>query len=126
MKTMVCFRTVRGQFALPIESTLSVRSLDGLVDLPSPRDDIVGVLPGQPPLSVLSTLGVGGDHILVIEDDGVRYGLRVLEVLGVRRFEDDQIGPPPKGQSDGLISATVTDSDVLVLVADAKALACRL
>lgn len=126
MKTMVCFRTAQGQFALPVESTLSVRNMDGLVDLPAPRDDVVGVLPGDPPLSVLSSLGAGGDHVLVVVDDEVRYGLHVLEVLGVRRFDDDQIGPPPHGQRGGLISGTVSDDDELVLVADAHALAARL
>ena len=95
---MVCFRTGEGRFALPVESTLSVRTIEGLVDLPSPRADIVGLLPGDPPLSVLASLGSGGDHVLVVISDDVRFGLHVLEVLGVRRFEDDKIGPPPKGQ----------------------------
>lgn len=124
--TMVCFRTVRGQFAFPIEATLAVRSIDGLVDLPSAQVDTVGVLPGDPPLSVVSSLGAGGDRVLVIVGDDVRFGLQVLEVLGVRRFPDGAIGPPPKGQSDGLISATITLDGDLVLVADAQALAARL
>jgi chemotaxis signal transduction protein len=123
---MVCFRTSQGQFALPVESTLAVRTMDGLVDLPAPRADIVGLLPGDPPLSVLSTLGAGGDHVLVVISDDVRYGLNVLEVLGVRRFEDDEVGPPPKGQQGGLIAGTLHGSDELVLVADARALAGRL
>jgi chemotaxis signal transduction protein len=123
---MVCFRTSQGQFALPVESTLAVRTMDGLVDLPAPRADIVGLLPGDPPLSVLSSLGAGGDHVLVVISDDVRYGLNVLEVLGVRRFEDDEVGPPPKGQQGGLIAGTLHGSDELVLVADARALAGRL
>src|SRR5688572_18760009 len=102
MKTMVCFSTARGKFALPVESTLSVRKLDGLVVLPSPRDDILGVLPGDPPLSVLATLGAGGDHVLIVVAENVRYALSVLQVKGVRKFGDDDIGPPPDGQSDGL------------------------
>jgi chemotaxis signal transduction protein len=75
---------------------------------------------------VLSSLGNGGQHVLVVVADDVRYGLIVLEVLGVSRFEDDQVGPPPKGQQDGLISGTLHGSDELVLVADARALAARL
>ena len=126
MKTMVCFRTEQGRFALPVESTLCVRKADGLVDLPAPRADIVGVLPGDPPLSVLSSLGAGGDHVLVVISEDVRYGLHVLEVLGVRRFDDDQIGPPPKGQQGGLIAGTLYGADEFVLVADAQALAARL
>jgi chemotaxis signal transduction protein len=123
---MVCFRTAQGRFAVPIESTLSVRTIDGLVDLPSAGPDTVGVLPGDPPLSVLSTLGAGGDKVLVVVSDDVRYGLQVLEVLGVRRFDDDRIGPPPKGQVEGLIAGTISDAEELVLVADARVLAGRL
>jgi chemotaxis signal transduction protein len=123
---MVCFRTSQGQFALPVESTLSVRTMDGLVNLPAARADVVGVLPGDPPLSVLSSLGGGGRHVVVVVSDGVRYGLSVLEVLGVRRVDDDQVGPPPNGQQGGLIAGTLYGSDELVLVADAQALAARL
>ena len=126
MKTMVCFRTEDGRFALPVESTLSVRTLDGLVELPAPRVDIVGVLPGDPPLSVLASLGKGGDHVVVVTSDDIHFGLHVIEVLGVRRVEDDQIGPPPKGQEGGLIAGTLHGSNDLMLVADAHALAERL
>jgi chemotaxis signal transduction protein len=123
---MVCFRTAAGHFALPVESTLAVRKIEGMVELPAPRDDIVGMLPGDPPLTVLSALGEGGDHVLIIESDGLRYGLQVLEVLGVTRFGDDEMGPSPRGQLNGLIVGTVATSGELVLVADAKALADRL
>ncbi len=126
MKTMVCFRTAAGRFALPVESTLSVRSLEGMVELPCPRADIVGLLPGDPPLSVLRTLGAGGEHVLVVETGSVRYGVHVLEVLGVRRFDDAQVGPPPDGQLDGLVAGALTEAGELVLVADAAALAGRL
>ena len=126
MKTMVCFRTQQGRFAMPVESTLSVRKADGLVDLPAPRAEIVGVLPGDPPLSVLSSLGLGGDHVLVVVADDVRYGLHVCEVLGVRRFQDDEIGPPPKGQASELIAGMLYENGELVLVADPRALAARL
>lgn len=123
---MLCFRTAEGRFALPIESTLSVRTIEGMVSLPSPRPDVAGLLPGDPPLSVLASLGMGGDHVLVFTSKGVRYGLCVLEVLGVRRFDDDQVGPPPAGQQGELISGTLYGSDDLTLVVDPQALAARL
>ena len=103
-----------------------MRKLDGLVVLPSPRDDILGVLPGDPPLSVLATLGAGGDHILVVVGGNVQYALSVLQVEGVRKFGDDDIGPPPEGQSGGLIAGTISGGDELILVVDACALAERL
>ena len=122
----MCFRTAAGRYALPIESTLSVRKIEGMVTLPAPRSDVLGVLPGDPPLSVLTSLGAGGEHVLIIETHDVRYGLQVLEVFGIRHFADDQIGPPPGGQVDGLISGTVDGAEELTLVVDARALAARL
>jgi chemotaxis signal transduction protein len=124
--TLVCFRTSDGHYALPVESTLGVRRSDGLVELPAPRPDVVGVLPGDPPISVLSVLGVGRDHILVAMSDGAQYGVHVLEVLGVRRIDDDRIGPAPRGQQGGLISGIVDVDGDMVLIADATALAARL
>jgi chemotaxis signal transduction protein len=126
MKTMLCFRTAEGRFALPIESTLSVRTIEGMVSLPAPRPDVAGLLPGDPPLSVLASFGTGGDHVLVFTSEGVRYGLCVLEVVGVRRFDDDQVGPPPEGQQGELISGTLYGSDELTLVVDPQALVARL
>lgn len=126
MKTMVCFRTSQGRFALPVESTLSIRTIEGMVDLPAPRADIAGVLPGDPPLSVLSALGTGGDHVVVVVADDVRFGLQVLEVIGVRKYDDSTIGPPPNGQDGNLISGTLEGRDAITLVADAQALALRL
>jgi chemotaxis signal transduction protein len=123
---MVCFRTAEGRFALPIESTLSVTTIDGLVNLPSPRADVIGVLPSDPPLSVLASLGGGGTHILVLVAQGVKYGLQVLEVFGVQRFADERVGPPPKGQEGGLICGTVGDGAELTLVVDPTVLAARL
>ena len=126
MRTMVCFRTAEGRFALPIESTLSVTTIEGLVNLPAPRADVIGVLPSDPPLSVLASLGSGGSQVLVLVSQGVRYGLQVLEVFGVQRFADDQVGPPPQGQEGDLISGTVGESDELTLVVDPTVLAARL
>ena len=123
---MVCFRTAHGRFALPVESTLSVRRIEGLVELPAPRADIVGLLPGDPPVSVLAALGAGGDHVLIVSANDIRFGLQVVEVLGVERFDDDQVGPPPNGQQGGLIVGTIHISDELTLVADAAALAACL
>ena len=126
MRTLVCFRTGEGRFALPIESTLSVTTTEGLVNLPAPRADVIGVLPRDPPLSVLASLGGGGGHVLVLVSQGVRYGLQVTEVFGVRRFDDDQVGPAPKGQQGELISGTVGGADELTLIVDPTALAARL
>ncbi|MCU1365793.1 MAG: hypothetical protein JWL72_1896 [Ilumatobacteraceae bacterium] len=129
MKTLVCFRTTLGQFALPVESTLAVRSTSGLICLPSPRAGIVGLLPGDPPLALISTLGDSGDQVVVATGRDLRYGIQAIEVLGVRRFPDDALGPAPLGQLDGLICGTVRtaeDTDSMMLIADSDALAALL
>ena len=123
---MVCFRTVDGRYALPVESTLSVRKMEGMVNLPLPRPDVIGVLPGNPPLTVLTSLGAGGDHVLIVETPDVQYAIQVLEVLGIRRFDDGQVGPPPDGQADGIICGTLDGAEELTLVVDPRALAARL
>jgi chemotaxis signal transduction protein len=126
MKAMVCFTTSQGRFAIPIEATLSVTTTDQLAHLPTPRADVVGVLPGDPPITVLATFGTEGQRVVVAVSDGLRFGLQVIEVVGVRHFDDDQIGPPPAGQEGELISGMVRGSDELTLVVDANALAARL
>lgn len=63
---------------------------------------------------------------MVAESNGLRFGLEVVAVLGVERFADDEIGPPPAGQSGELISGVIRGSEELTLVVDAKALAARL
>jgi chemotaxis signal transduction protein len=126
VKAMVCFRTAHGRFALPIEATLSVTTTADLVPLVSPRPDVVGVLPGDPPIPVLATFGAEGAHVIVGVSDGLRFGVQVVEVLGVQRFDDDDIGPPPAGQEGELISGWIRRCDELTLVVDAKTLAARL
>ena len=47
-------------------------------------------------------------------------------LLRLRHFDDDEVGPPPDGQADGIISGTLDGADELTLVVDARALAARL
>lgn len=126
MRTMVCFRAGDGSFAIPVESTTGVRTSAGMTSLPGSNAEVVGVLPGDPPLTVLSTLGAGRDHVLVLCVDGVSFGLLVQEVIGVLGIDDTHMGPAPLGQHQGLVAGTLRRSDELVLLADARALSSRL
>lgn len=126
IKTMVRFHTSTGVFAVPVESTRAVRHATGLVPLPDQRADIAGVLPGQPPMTVLAVLGAGGEYVLVLTSGAMEYGLQVLEVLGVERVDSARLGPAPRGQEGALVTGTLYGSGDLVLIVDPDEMAARL
>jgi chemotaxis signal transduction protein len=97
-----------------------------MVSLPAPHPDVSGIIPGDPPLTVISPLGTGGAHILVIAADGLTFGLQVQQVTGLRRVDAVDIRPAPRGQHDQLVSGTIDSWGELVMVASADALAGRL
>jgi chemotaxis signal transduction protein len=87
---------------------------------------VVGVLPADPPLTVLSVLGSGRDRILVLAAVGSTFGLLVQEVTGLSSVDEAEIGSPPKGQDEALISGVVGGDQGLEFLADPAALAKRL
>lgn len=123
---MVCFDAGGGSFAVPVESTTEVRTAAGIVALPGSGPGVVGILPGEPPITVLSTLGAGRDHVLVLAVREVSFGLLVEQVLSVLGIAEADIGPPPHGQHETYIVGTMCLHDKLVLIADPSALADRL
>lgn len=126
MTTMVCFASAGADYCLPVEAARAVRPARGMITLPAGRPDVTGIIPGDPPLTVISVLGPGGNQILVVEADGKRFGLLVDAVSGLRRVEEADIRPAPDGQARPLVSGTIDVGDRLVLVADPVALAERL
>jgi chemotaxis signal transduction protein len=123
---MVCFQAAGAVYCLPVEATRGVRTSSGMIVLPAARPDVAGLMPGNPPLTVISPLGAAGGHILVVESGDTTFGLLVDKVSGLRRVEDAEVRLAPRGQDRGLVSGTVADGDDLILVADADALAERL
>lgn len=140
MRTLVFFRDGEGRYAVPVESTLGVRLATGLVPLPRPADGVVGLLPGNPPLSVVSMLpskSVGGNgtddegappadarrgHILLLADGEHRAGLLVDAVTRVARVPTSNIGGPPDGQALEVVAGVVDVDGDLVMLADVAAL----
>jgi chemotaxis signal transduction protein len=126
VRTMVCFRAAGAAYCLPVEATRGVRSSSGMIVLPAARPDVAGLMPGSPPLTVISPLGAAGGHVLVVEAGDTTFGLLVDKVMGLRRVQDAHVRVAPRGQERGLVSGTLEDGDALILVADADALAERL
>ncbi|MCW3044143.1 MAG: hypothetical protein JWL57_2301 [Actinobacteria bacterium] len=126
MRTLVHFLTGDGRYCVPVEATVGVRTAAGLVPLPVPRPGVIGVLPADPPLTVLSVLGSGGDRILVIAAVGSTFGLLVEEVTGLSSIDEAEIGSPPEGQHEALICGVIGREQGLEFLADPAALAKRL
>ena len=123
---MVCFAAADAAYCLPVATARAVRSARGLITLPAGRPDVTGMLPGDPPLSVISVLGPGGRQVLVVEAAGKRFGLLVDAVSGLRRVEEADIRPAPDGQERRLVCGTIAAGDELLFVADPAAMAERL
>jgi chemotaxis signal transduction protein len=126
MRTFVHFLTGDGRYCVPVEATVGVRSAAGLVPLPAPRPGVIGILPADPPLTVLSVLGSGRDRILVLAAVGSTFGLLVEEVTGLSSIDEAEIGSPPEGQHEALICGVVDGAQGLEFLADPAALAKRL
>jgi chemotaxis signal transduction protein len=127
MRTVVRFRTARGLFAVPVDQTRAVYPAGGIVPLPDSRADVAGVVSRpEGPLTVLTALGAGDRHVLVLDAGGRRFGLLVEEVTGLQRVDDSDIAPAPDGQDSSLVVGVVTGAGEVVLLVDATALARRL
>jgi chemotaxis signal transduction protein len=118
MKTMVEFSVAGASYCLPVEATRAVRSSVGLVALPAARPNVAGLLPGDPPLTVMAPLGSGGGQIIVLEVAEQRFGLLVESVTGLRRIDENDIREAPGGQDSELISGSVSIGGQLVLLTD--------
>jgi chemotaxis signal transduction protein len=125
--TVVRFRAPAGRYALPVEQVTEVRSSAGLTPLPEPRAGIAGLMRrGDDALTVLSILGEPGDHVIVIDDGGLSFGLLVAEVTGVQAVDEAEIGPPPSGQDGTTVSGVLVAEEGIVLLLDSAALRERL
>jgi chemotaxis signal transduction protein len=126
MKTMVSFHAGGGAYAIPVESTTAIRAATELVTVAGCDNEVVGVLAGEPPITVVSFLGSGKDLIVVLTVDDRSVGLLVQDVVGVVNVEDTDIGPPPSGLNLAHITGTVRNTAELTLIVDARALVGRL
>jgi len=126
MTTMVCFEAAGAAYCLPLDAARSVRTSDGLIALPDPASDVAGVIPGDPPLTVISPLHANGRHIIVVEAGDKRFGLLVDVVTGLELVDDGDIRPAPDGQHRQLVRGTVHTDGRVVFVADPLALAVGL
>jgi chemotaxis signal transduction protein len=121
MRTMVEFRICDVPYCLPVEATRAVRSTVGLIPLPSPATSVAGLLPGDPPLTVMSPFGGDGQQVVVVQVDEDTCGLLVDSVTGLRRIDETSVRPAPRGQERELISGSVSIDGHMVLLVDPSA-----
>jgi chemotaxis signal transduction protein len=126
MTTLVCFRTGDGEYAVPIECVREVRAGTALMPLPSAQEGVAGLLSySGTTLTVVSTLGAGGDQVLLLEHGNHAFGLLVDQVTRVLKVEG-QIDPAPRGQAREYISGVVSTDDGPLFVIDVDVLDERL
>jgi chemotaxis signal transduction protein len=123
---MVCFTAAGAEYCLPVHAARSVRTSDAMISLPDPNPDVSGMLPGDPPLTVISPLHSERGQILVLEAGNKTFGLLVDAVTGLRRIDDAELGPAPEGQGRQLVCGTLYSNGRMILVADPLALAGEL
>ena len=127
MTTMVCFTAAANAYCLPVGAVRSVGTTQGMVQLPDPSDDVLGILPGDPTLTVISPLGARGSRMLVIETGTTVFALVVDEVTGLRKIKEGDIRSARRGQEGSLVTGTLdSEEGPLLLVVDPIALAGRL
>jgi chemotaxis signal transduction protein len=127
MRTIVRFRTAEGDYAVPVEQVLEVRSRAGLSPLPAPLPGVAGLMRrDNGALPVLTVLGPGGHHVVIVENGPLSFGLLVEEVTGVLQVDETQISAPPPGQHQPLVSGVLHGDEGLVMLLDVDALAGKL
>ena len=120
---LVRFRTAKGVFLAPMASVLEVRPSGELQALPGRREGVAGLVEKDGRvLTVLSTLGSGGAHVLLLSSASGSFGLLKEEVLGVVSVTESEIQPPPLGQSADLVSGAVNTRGHLELMVSVEAL----
>jgi chemotaxis signal transduction protein len=127
VRTIVRFRTVEGDYAVPVEHVSKVLSASALTPLPAPRPGVAGLMSrGDEALPVLEILGPSGRHVVVIDAGPVSFGLLVEEVTRIQHVDEARIDAPPSGQDRALVSGVLNDEPGLVLLLDVDALAAKL
>jgi chemotaxis signal transduction protein len=120
---LVRFRTSQGVFLAPTASVLEVRTSGELQALPGGKQGVAGMVEKDGHvLTVLSTLGAGGAHVLLLSSSEGSFGLLAEEVLGVVNVNESEIQPPPQGQTRTLVSGAVKARGRLELLVSVDAL----
>jgi chemotaxis signal transduction protein len=123
---MVGFTVGDAAYCLPVEFVSGVRTIAGMLSLPEKRQDVVGVLPEDLPRTVIAPLGGDGQHILLIEADGVGFGLLVDAVTSLWQADDDQVRTAAGVPAGSLVAGLIDHDGRPVLLADVGELAARL
>ena len=121
--SMVRFRTAEGTFLASTASVLEVRTAAEVTSLPSRKKGVAGLIERDgSALSVLSTFGSKGGHVIVLKTTAGSFGLLADEVTGVVNVSELEIEPAPLGQDRPLVSGVVRARTGLELIVSVEAL----
>ncbi len=123
MMSMVRFRTGQGVFLVPTESVLEVRTAAEVKPMPGQKPGVAGLIERNGrAVTVLTTFGSDGKHVLLFSAGGNSFGLMADEVSGVVSVSDLDIEPAPLGQTRPLLDGVVKVKTGLELMVSVDAL----
>lgn len=118
MSTVLRFSASGIRYVVDVAMVVEVRDARELapllVGLPDPQPGVLGLLPdrdGGGAVSVLTLLGPGRLHVLVLRAAPRVFGLMVDEVHGLSRLTGHDAGPAPAGQRSEVLIGTVAVPD---------------
>lgn len=123
IQAFVRFRSHDSSYIIPVEVVKEVVSVSEIMPLPVPRPGVAGLMQrGKDVITVLSALGEGDDRVIVVIDaEGVLFGLITEEVMGIVRYEQTAIEAAPPGQDEALVEGLMVLPDhVDMLVSPAR------
>jgi chemotaxis signal transduction protein len=122
MPTLVRFRTESGEFAIPVEFSREVCVAD-VAPAPETRHGMAGMMRwGSDIIPVLTSLGAGSRHVLVLDAGEGPFGLLVSEVTEVVSVSEGRLMPPPRGHDGSAVVSVINLGPEIIMVVDAKRL----
>lgn len=127
MMSMLRFRTREGTFLAPIEKVTGVGLATEIKPLPGRKARVAGFVEREGrAVTVLSTLGESGTHIVLFSSTGEHFGLLAEEVTGVVSVSEVDVEPAPSGQERGFVKGIVKTRTGLELMLSVDALRSEL
>jgi chemotaxis signal transduction protein len=118
VKKLVRFRTVMGEFAIPVESVREVRSNPPLAAIPGGHPSVAGILDWKGEALTVVELFGAGRQVIILEGGPGLFGLVVDEVLELAHRSDRELGRLPAEGSASYVTGVMRSEGHMVPIVD--------